>query len=97
MKRSEENKLYALNLIKKFEKLSSVSRKRLSRFRKDFKIFKGFTSHIADNIASNLNIPINEKQHLLEINSLKKRLEKIYEILEKETSVISMEKKLEEE
>ena len=31
---------------------------------------------------------------MLEINSLKKRLEKIFEILEKETSVISMEKRI---
>ena len=90
---SEENKLYALNLIKKFEKLSSVSRKDSLDFVKTLKSLKD-SGHIADNIASNLNIPINEKQHLLEINSLKKRLEKIYEILEKETSVISMEKKI---
>ena len=31
------------------------------------------------------------------MNDLKKRLEKIYELIEKETSVISMEKELEEE
>ena len=38
-----------------------------------------------------------EKQQLLEITDLTRRLEKIYEIIEKETSVITMEKKLEVE
>ena len=50
-------------------------------------------SQIADNIASNLNLQIFEKQELLEITDLKKRLEKINELVEKETSVISVEKK----
>ena len=92
-KDTEENKLYALNLIKKFEKLSSLSKKDSVDFIKGLKILKD-SGQIADNIASNLNIPIHDKQLLLEINNLKKRLEKIYEILEKETSVISMEKRI---
>jgi len=49
---------------------------------------------IANNICSNLNIQIFEKQELLEIRDLKKRLEKIYTIVDKETSVISVEKKI---
>ena len=44
-----------------------------------------------------LNIQIFEKQELLEIIDLKKRLEKIHQLIEKETSVLSVEKKLEEE
>ncbi len=92
-KETEENKLYALNLIKKFEKLSSVSRKDSMDFVKTLKSLKD-SEHIADNISSNLNISIADKQFLLELGNLKKRLEKIYEILEKETSVISMEKKI---
>ena len=52
---------------------------------------------IANHISSNLNIQIFEKQELLEIIDLKKRLEKIHSYIEKETSVISVEKKLEEE
>tara|TARA_Y100001970_G_scaffold85540_1_gene107893 strand:- start:5449 stop:7836 length:2388 start_codon:yes stop_codon:yes gene_type:complete len=92
-KETEENKLYSLNLIKKFEKLSSISRKDSMDFVKTLKTLKD-SGHIADNIASNLSIPINEKQLLLELSNLKKRLEKIYEILEKETSVISMEKRI---
>ena len=92
-KETEENKLYAINLIKKFEKLSSLSKKDSIDFTKTLKSLKD-SNQIADNIASNLNIPIEDKQFLLELNSLKKRLEKIYEILEKETSVISMEKRI---
>ena len=49
---------------------------------------------IADNIAANLNINILLKQEILEIRDLRKRLEKIYEIVNKETSVISVEKKI---
>ena len=51
---------------------------------------------IANNISANLNIQIFEKQELLEITDLKKRLEKIHSFIEKETSVLSVEKKYEE-
>ena len=50
-------------------------------------------SQIANNISSNLNIQIFEKQELLEILDIKKRLEKIHHFIEKETSVLSVEKK----
>ena len=92
-KETEENKLYATSLIKKFEKLSSLGKKDSMDFVKTLKSLNG-AAQIADNIASNLNISIQDKQFLLELNSLKRRLEKIYEILEKETSVISMEKRI---
>ena len=49
---------------------------------------------IANNISSSLNIQIFEKQELLETIDLKKRLEKIHQLIEKETSVISVEKKI---
>ena len=49
---------------------------------------------IANNISANLNIQIFEKQELLEITDLKKRLEKIHSFIEKETSVLSVEKKI---
>ena len=51
-------------------------------------------SQIANNISSSLNIQIFEKQELLEIFDLKKRLEKIHSFIEKETSVLSVEKKI---
>ena len=60
-KETEENKLYALNLIKKFEKLSSLSKKDSVDFVKTLKSLKD-PNQIADNIASNMNISINDKQ-----------------------------------
>ena len=51
-------------------------------------------SQIANNISSNLNIQIFEKQELLEVLDLKTRLEKIYSFIEKEISVLSVEKKI---
>ncbi len=90
---TQESKTLATNLIRKFEKLSNLNKKETSDFAKNLKSITN-TSNIADNISSNLNIQLSEKQHLLEITSLTKRLEKIYEIIEKETSVITMEKKI---
>ena len=92
-KNDEDSKVFATSLIKKFEKLSSLSRKDIVDFTKSLKMITS-PSKIADNIASNLNIQISDKQHLLEMVDVKKRLEKIYEIIEKETSVITMEKKI---
>jgi len=92
-KENEENKIFASNLIKKFEKLSNLNRKDVSDFTKSLKSLKNATQ-LADNICSNLNIQIFEKQELLEMTDLKRRLEKIYELIEKEASVISMEKRI---
>jgi ATP-dependent Lon protease len=90
---NEDARTFASSLIKKFEKLSTLSKKDVVDFSKTLKSLKN-TSQVADNISSNLNIQIFEKQKLLELNDVKKRLEKIYEIIEKETSVISMEKRI---
>ena len=90
---NEDARTFASSLIKKFEKLSTLSKKDIVDFSKTLKSLKN-TSQVADNISSNLNIQIFEKQKLLELNDVKKRLEKIYEIIEKETSVISMEKRI---
>ncbi len=90
---NDESKTLALSLIKKFEKLSNLSKKDIADFTKNLKSLTD-TSDIADNISSNLNIQILEKQKLLETTDLTKRLEKIFEIIEKETSVISVEKKI---
>ena len=90
---TQESKTLAASLIKKFEKLSNLNKKDVSDFTKNLKSIKN-TSDIADNISSNLNIQIFEKQNLLEMFDLTKRLEKIYETIDKETSVLSMEKKI---
>ena len=91
--KTKESEIYALSLIKKFERLLVLNKRDLADSINNIKRLKD-PSQIADNIASNLNIEIFEKQELLEIIDLKKRLEKINVLVEKETSVISVEKKI---
>ena len=83
----------ALGLIKKFDRLQVLTKKELNDGSTNLKNLKD-ASQIANNISSNLNIQIFEKQELLEILDLKKRLEKIHHLIEKETSVLSVEKKI---
>ena len=85
--------VFALSLIKKYEKLTVLNKKDLSESTGNLKNLKSAVK-IANNISSNLTIQIFEKQELLEILDLKKRLEKIYTFIEKETSVLSVEKKI---
>ena len=84
---------YANGLIKRFEKLQVISKKDFNETLNNLKNLKN-PIDIANNISSNLNIQIFEKQELLEITDLKKRLEKIHAFIEKETSVLSVEKKI---
>ena len=91
--KNKDSDLYALSLVKKFEKLLILNKRDLADSLNSIKKIKD-ASQIADNIASNLNLQIFEKQELLETIDLRKRLEKINALLEKETSVISVEKKI---
>ncbi len=90
---SKDLETLALGLVKKFERLQVLSKKDLNDGSSQLKSLKD-ASQIANNISSNLNIQIFEKQELLEILDLKKRLEKIHQLIEKETSVLSVEKKI---
>ena len=83
----------AIGLVKKFERLQVLNKKDFNVGSNNIKNLKD-PSQIANNISSNLNIQIFEKQELLEIIDLKKRLEKIHTYIEKETSVLSVEKKI---
>ncbi len=83
----------AIGLVKKFERLQILSKKDLSDGGNNIKNLKD-PVQIANNISANLNIQIFEKQELLEITDIKKRLEKIHSIIEKESSVLSVEKKI---
>ena len=83
----------AVALVKKFERLQVLNKKELNEASVNFKNLKN-PSQISNNISSNLNISISEKQELLEIIDLRKRLEKIHQLIEKETSVLSVEKKI---
>ncbi len=90
---SKDLDVFGSSLIKKYERLLILNKKDLNDGTNNLKSLKD-PSQIADNISSNLNISIFEKQELLEILDLKKRLEKIYALIEKETSVLSVEKKI---
>ena len=90
---TKDLELLALGLVKKFEKLQILNKKDLNDGSVNLKNLKD-PCQIANNISSNLNIQIFEKQELLEIIDLKKRLEKIHSLIEKETSVLSVEKKI---
>ena len=83
----------AIGLVKKFERLQILNKKELNDTTSNLKNLKD-PSEIANNISSNLNIQMFEKQELLEITDLKKKLEKIHQIIEKETSVLSVDKKI---
>ena len=84
---------FATGLVKKFERLLILSKKEFNESSNNIKNLKD-PVQIANNISSNLNIQIFQKQELLEITDIKKRLEKIHSLIEKETSVISVEKKI---
>ncbi len=90
---SKDLEPFAIGLVKKFDRLQVLSKKELNDGSNNLKNLKD-PSQIANNISSNLNIQIFEKQELLETLDLKKRLEKIHQFIEKETSVLSVEKKI---
>ena len=88
---SKDLEPFALSLIKKYEKLSILNKKDFNN--EGLKNLKN-ASQIANHLSSNLGIQIFEKQELLEMIDLKKKLEKIHSFIEKETSVLSVEKKI---
>ena len=90
---SKDLDIFASSLVKKYEKLLILNKKDYNDSANNLNSLKN-ASQIANNISANLNIPIFEKQELLEIIDLKKKLEKIHTIIEKETSVLSVEKKI---
>ena len=51
-------------------------------------------SRIADTIASHLNLKLEEKQELLEMDLVDDRLEKLYQLMENEIGVLQVEKRI---
>jgi len=90
---SKDLELFASSLVKKYEKLLILTKRDFNEGLSNLKNLKD-ASQIANNLSSNLGIQIFEKQELLEMIDLKKRLEKIHSYIEKETSVLSVEKKI---
>ena len=83
----------ALTAIKKLEKLTSVNKKLSSDILDNIRQLKD-ASKIADNIASHLNSSISEKQQIFETLDVKKRLNSIIKIMDNETSIIGVEKRI---
>ena len=91
----KNNDLNALagTALKRLEKLSSINKKISNETITSIKDLKE-PSKIADNIASHLNITISEKQQLFETADIKKRLNAVIKIMDNETSIIGVEKRI---
>jgi len=83
----------AATALRRLEKLTSINKKVSSETINTIKQLKD-PSQIADNIASHINATISEKQQIFEIVDVKKRLNSIIRIMENETSIIGVEKRI---
>ena len=92
---NKDEDLYPLaaTAIKRLEKLTSVNKKISSETINTIKQLKE-PSQIADNVASHITATISEKQQLFETVDVKKRLNSIIKIMENETSIIGVEKRI---
>ena len=83
----------AATALRRLEKLTSVNKKISNEVINTIKQLKD-PSQIADNIASHLTATISEKQQIFETADVKKRLNAIIKIMENETSIIGVEKRI---
>ncbi|MDB4193738.1 endopeptidase La [Candidatus Pelagibacter sp.] len=83
----------AMTAVRRLEKLSSINKKVSSEIINNIKKLID-ASHIADNIASHLTATISEKQQIFETIDVKKRLNSVIKIMESETSIIGVEKRI---
>ena len=83
----------AMTAVRRLEKLTSINKKISSETINNIKKLAD-ASHIADNIASHLTATISEKQQIFETIDVKKRLNSIIKIMENETSIIGVEKRI---
>ncbi len=83
----------AVTAIRRLEKLTTINKKISSETINTIKQLKD-PSQIADNIASHITATISEKQQIFETIDVKKRLNAIIKIMENETSIIGVEKRI---
>ncbi len=83
----------AATALRRLEKLTSINKKISNETINTIKQLKD-PSQIADNIASHISASISEKQQIFETNDVKKRLNAIVKIMENETSIIGVEKRI---
>ena len=91
----KEEDLYPLaaTALRRLEKLTSINKKISNETINTIKQLKE-PSQIADNIASHITATISEKQQIFETVDVKKRLNSIIKIMENETSIIGVEKRI---
>ncbi len=92
---SKDEDLYplAVTALRRLEKLTSINKKISNEVINSIKQMKN-PSQISDNIASHINASISEKQQIFETVDVKKRLNAIIKIMENETSIIGVEKRI---
>ena len=92
---TSEEDLYPLaaTAVRRLEKLTSINKKISSETINSIKQLKN-ASEIADNIATHITATISEKQQIFETIDVKKRLNAIIKIMENETSIIGVEKRI---
>ena len=83
----------AMIAVRRLEKLNSVNKKISAETINNIKQLKDPTK-IVDNIASYLNSTMSEKQQIFETVDVKKRLNGVIKIMENETSIIGVERKI---
>ena len=83
----------ASTALRRLEKLTSINKKISNETINTIKQLKD-PSQIADNIASHISATISEKQQIFETVDVKKRLNAIIKIMENETSIIGVEKRI---
>ncbi len=83
----------AATALRRLEKLTSINKKISNETISAIKQLKD-PSQIADNIASHITATISEKQQIFETVDVKKRLNAIIKIMENETSIIGVEKRI---
>ena len=83
----------AMIAVRRLEKLNSVNKKISTETINNIKQLKDPTK-IVDNIASYLNSTMSEKQQIFETVDVKKRLNGVIKIMENETSIIGVERKI---
>ncbi len=91
--KNEDLSALAGTALKRLEKLSSINKKISNDTISTIKDLKD-PSKIADNIASHLNTTISEKQQIFETADIKKRLNTVIKIMDNETSIIGVEKRI---
>ncbi len=93
LSKDEDLSPLAATALRRLEKLTSINKKISSETINSLKQIKD-PSQIADNIASHISATISEKQQIFETSDVKKRINLIIKIMENETSIIGVEKRI---